>query len=185
LLVVYLNAFIHSFLSVQANITFGLQMSNGFNERFLSLFFGLAVILILASGATNFLMIFSNNGNIAFYYAGSMLFGISFALSLRFYLNYKSFRESCIQGLYDPPDVEENRSWFKGKSKTEPILEPLNLNLESEDTCLKVCLAYAENKNLYKIRDEFGFRDATTSRRELQKGLRILLKEHDAKELPT
>jgi hypothetical protein len=161
-------------------------MSNAFNERFLSLFFGLAVILILASGATNFLMIFSNNGNIGFYYVGSVLFGISFALSLRFYLNYKSFRELCIQGLFDVRDNEdENRSWFKGKGKTEPTLEPLNLNLESEDTCLKVCLAYAENKNFYKIRDEFGFRDATTTKRQLQKGLRILLKEHDAKELPT
>jgi hypothetical protein len=47
---------------------------------------------------------------------------------------------------------------------------------------LKVCVAYAEDKNFYEIKKEFNFRDATRAKRELQKGLTMLLKEHEAKQ---
>jgi hypothetical protein len=147
-----------------------------FYQKFLAFFFRSVIVIVLFLGAAQLLLLFVANGEIGYYWSFGVMLSLSLTYLFKFCIDFRGFQESANQGLFDPVVASENRSWNKGKAEAEP------LNIETEDMALKVCVAYAEDKNFYEIKKEFNFRDATRAKRELQKGLTMLLKEHEAKQ---
>ena len=140
-------------------------MSEQFIQRFLSFFFQSIILLLLVVGSTECFLFYTWTGALAFYvvFGGILIFASVYGVAL--YLSFRSFRESVSQGLFDLVQKDP-------ESNGEP------LNIETNDTALKVCVAYAAGQNFYRIKDEFKFKDATTTKRKLQEGLTMLLKEH-------
>jgi hypothetical protein len=87
---------------------------------------------------------------------------------VRFILAFRDFREQVIQGLLFPSE------------NSKPI-EPLNM--EAEDLPLKVCLYYRNGATYKKIQQDLGIAYPQQVKRELIKGLDILLREYNCKKV--
>lgn len=141
-------------------------MSQQFYERFVSLFFGFIILLMLISVTAGlFFLYFSFQNPILYYaYLGMLLF--DFFYFIKYYLGFRIFRETLSQGLLFPS--KNNPSEFD-------ILELEDL----ENIPLKVCLFYRNGSSLKDIAKDFGFNHPTKAKRQLVKGLDILLKNYE------
>jgi hypothetical protein len=140
-------------------------MSERFYEKFLSFFFGLAILFIVFSATGQFLIIYFLNQNIIFYYAylGMLLFSTFYGF--KYFLAFRDFRESVNEGLFSPKCESQNE-------------KPLDIDVENEDLPIKVCLYYEQGASLVHIQNDLGLTHPTQAQRLLRKGLGILLKEH-------
>ena len=141
-------------------------MSQLFYERFISLFFGFIILLVLVLSATGLVLLYFSTQNIIFYYAylGMLLFDSFYFIN--YYFQFRAFRETLSQGLLFP-------------SKENPSdLETLEIE-DLEDVPLKICLFYRNGASLQDIAKEFGLSHPTQAKRQLQKGLHILLRFYE------
>jgi hypothetical protein len=95
-----------------------------------------------------------------FYYCFIGALGFSFFYAINYSRQFSHFKENI--GLFIPPDGNNYK------------LEPLNMELE--DLPLKVCLYYRNGATQEQIKQNLGLNHATQVKRELVKGLDILLK---------
>jgi hypothetical protein len=94
-----------------------------------------------------------------FYYCYLGALGFSFFYAFRYAQQFKHFKETLY--LYIPSE------------NSKPI-EPLNIDVE--DRALKVCLYYQQGAKLEDIARDLGLNHHQQVKRELRKGLSILLR---------
>lgn len=145
-------------------------MSEQFYERFMALFFNFFIVLILVLVTTESILLFIITQNIIFYYAYLGMLMFDFFYFIKYYLQFRDFRETLSQGLLFPSNKESPSD-----------LEPLETD-GLEDVSLKVCLFYRNEASLNDIAKDFGFSHPTQAKRELIKGLDILLKSYEKHE---
>ena len=141
-------------------------MSERFFEKFTELLFGAIMILLLFTSSIMVLLAYSFTQNMIFYYiyVGVLLF--SFAYALNYSRQFKHFKETL--NLFIP-------------SENDKPIEPLNIDVE--DRALKVCLWYRNGATQEQIKQNLGLNHPNQVKRELIKGLDILLKEHNSKKV--
>lgn len=139
-------------------------MSEKFFDKFLNFFFGFIVLLISILMVIIFILLWISSQNLIFYYGYIASFGFSVIYGIRYYLEFQNFRDNLYLFL---PNHEEKQ------------LEPLSVNVE--DLPLKVCLYYRNGATLESMKKDFGLSHANQVKRELVKGLDILLREHNEK----
>jgi ABC-type multidrug transport system fused ATPase/permease subunit len=134
-------------------------MSQAFFERFTELLFGVIMILLLFLGTIMVLLAYVLTQIMVFYYAyiGALFF--SFFYAFRYAQQFKHFKETL--NLFIPSE------------NSKPI-EPLNIDVE--DRALKVCLYYQQGAKLEDIAKDLGLNHHQQVKRELRKGLSILLR---------
>jgi len=145
-------------------------LSQQFYERFVSLFFGFIILLMLAFVTVELIFFYFSMQNIIFYYAYLGMLLSDFFYFIKYYLQFRDFRETLSQGLLFPSNKESPSD-----------LEPLETD-GLEDVSLKVCLFYRNEASLNDIAKDFGFSHPTQAKRELIKGLDILLKSYEKHE---
>lgn len=150
-------------------------MSQQFYQKFLSFFSGFIILLFMFVAAAEFLFFYSSTGNILFYYSYLLILGVSCLYGFRYYLSFRGFKETLAQGLYFP------------NSNNEKALNPVSkpLNMEVEDLPLKACLLYRNFHSFDYVSKALKLGHGEQARRELIKGLDILLKEHKEKVVST
>ncbi len=142
-------------------------MSQQFYERFVSLFFGFIILLMLAFVTVELILFYFSMQNIIFYYAYLGMLLSDFFYFIKYYLWFRDFRETLSQGLLFP-------------SKNEEISNLESLEIKGlEDTPLKACLSYRNGATFDEITEFLGLSHPTQAKRELIKGLDILLKFHE------
>lgn len=121
---------------------------------------------MLVSVTAELFFLYFSFQNIVLYYAylGMLLFDSFYFI--KYYLRFRAFRETLSQGLLFP--LKNNHSDF-GTLELEDL----------EDTLLKVCLFYRNGSSLKDIAKDFGFTHPTQAKRQLQKGLHILLEFYE------
>jgi len=135
-------------------------MSEQFYERFMALFFNFFIVLILVLVTTESILLFIITQNIVFYiiYCGTLV--ICFLYGFRFFLQFRDFRKNlflflCSESLH-------------------------SLNIDGlRDLALRICLFYRNGASLQDIAREFGLSHPTQAKRQLQKGLHILLEFYE------
>jgi hypothetical protein len=140
-------------------------MSEAFFERFTEMLFGAIMIVLLFTSSIMVLLAYSFTQNMIFYYiyVGVLLFSFIYAL------NYsRQFR-----------DFKENLYLLFPSENPKPI-EPLNM--EVEDLPLKVCLSYRNHASYEHIGKVLGIHPEQ-AKRELIKGLDILLREYNERKV--
>jgi hypothetical protein len=123
-------------------------------------------LISLISATTEFLIVYLSTGNMIFYYCYLATLFFALFYGLRLYRKYVDFRQNLY--LFLP-------------NSSEKQLEPLEMNLEDQDIPLKVCLYYRNGATFEEIKQNLNLSHPTQARRELIKGLDILLKEHGEK----
>jgi len=142
-------------------------LSERFYQKFLSLFSGFVMLLILFLVAIMVLLGYLISQNLVLYVGYCAILTFSAIYGTRYYMQFKDFKENLY--LFIPQQ----------QSQPEP-LEPLNL--EVEDLPLKVCVLYRNGASLNQIKREFGFSHVIISKRMLVKGLDTLLKCYEKHE---
>jgi hypothetical protein len=141
-------------------------MSEAFFSKFTELLFGAIMIFLLFTSSIIVVLAYSFTQNMIFYYAYVGALAFSFVYALNYSRQFKDFKENLY--LFIPPG--EN-------NKVEP------LNIEVNDIALKVCLYYRNGATQEQIKRNLGLNHPTQVKRELVKGLTILLKEHNSKKV--
>lgn len=140
-------------------------MSQAFYEKFLSFFLGFVLLFILIMVSSEFLLYYFSTWNLTFYYSYLSSLCLALLYAIKYFIDFKSFKENL--NLFLPSG--EN-------SQPEP------LNIDVEETALKVCLFYRNGVRLKEIEQNLGLKHSQQVKRLLLEGLTILLKEHAEKE---
>lgn len=148
-------------------------MSQQFYSKLSNILFGFVVLLGLLIVNCEFLILYLLTPEIsAYYYSYMFLLGLSAIFGAKYILEYRRFRETLQQGLFCPSDVD--------RLVNSSDVEPLNI---PEDKALAVCAYYHNGSTLLQIQRNMGFTHPEQVKRHLLKGLDILLKEHQNKEI--
>jgi hypothetical protein len=142
-------------------------MSEAFFERFTEMLFGAIITVLLFTSSVMVLLAYAYTQNMVFYYCYLGVLGFSFFYAFRYAQSFKHFKETL--NLYIP------------SQDSNPGLEPLNM--EAEDLPLKVCLYYRNGATYKKIQQDLGIAYPQQVKRELIKGLDILLREYNCKKV--
>ena len=126
----------------------------------MALFFNFFIVLILVLITTESILLFIITQNIVFYiiYSGTLV--ICFLYGFRFFMQFRAFRKNLFLFL-----CSEN-------------LHSLNID-DLRDLALRTCLFYRNGASLQDIAKEFGLSHPTQAKRQLQKGLHILLEFYE------
>jgi hypothetical protein len=141
-------------------------MSEKFLEKFTEMLFGAIVVFLLLTSSTIVLLAWISTQNMIFYYGYIGALGSSFIYVLYYAQQFRNFKETLH--LFLPP---------------EKPFEPLSMELE--DLPLKVCLDYRNGASYEVIAQNLGIDTSYQVKRELVKGLDILLREHNGKKAIT
>jgi len=141
-------------------------MSEKFLEKFTEMLFGAIIVFLLLTSSIIVLLAYLAIQNVFFYYGYIGMLGFSFIYVLYYGQQYRDFKETLH--LFLP---------------AEKPIEPLNIELE--DLPLKVCLDYRNGASYEVIAQNLGIDTSYQVKRELVKGLDILLREHNGKEAIT
>lgn len=139
-------------------------MSERFLEKFTEMLFGAIIVFLLLTSSTIVLLAWISTQNVIFYYGYMGALGFSFIYVLYYGQQYRDFKETLH--LFLPP---------------EKPFEPLSMELE--DLPLKVCLDYRNGASYEVIAQNLGIDTSYQVKRELVKGLDILLREHNEKKV--
>ncbi len=140
-------------------------MSLQFYENILSFFSMFTILILFVLGATELLLLYFFTKNVILYYAYVAFLFTSLMYGTRAYKQFREFKENLY--LFIPSEGEEK-------------LEPLSL--EVEDLPLKVAFYYRNGASLTQIKEDLGFSHPTQVKRELVKGLDILLQNYQKHE---
>ena len=135
-------------------------MSERFFERFTQLVFGVVMIILLFLGTIMVLLAYVLTQITVFFYFYVGMLAFSFFYALQYSQQFKDFKENL--NLFIPP--EGNNQY----------LEPLNVEIDGLP--LKVCLYYRNGATQEQIKQNLGLNHPTQVKRELVKGIDILLK---------
>jgi len=141
-------------------------MSERFLEKFTEMLFGAIIVFLLLTSSTIVFLAWISTQNVIFYYGYIGALGFSFIYVLYYAQQFRDFKETLH--LFLP---------------SEKPFEPLSMELE--DLPLKICLRYRNGATLEVIRQDVGLNTAYQVRRELVKGIDILLREHNGKKAIT
>jgi len=139
-------------------------MSEQFYDRFLSLFFGFFLLLVILNVDMQLLIFYLNTQNLLYYAGWVVVSGLSLVYSIKYYGQFGNFRENLGLFLVNPDSKEDK-------------IEPLTMNLDSR--ALQVCLYYRNGATLEEMKADFGFKHPNQVKRELIKGISFLLKFYD------
>lgn len=139
-------------------------MSERFLEKFTEMLFGAIMLFMLFASSSIVLLAYVATLNVLFYYCflGALLF--SFIYVLYYARQCRDFKETLH--LFLP---------------SEKPFEPLSMELE--DLPLKVCLDYRNGASYEVIAQNMGIDTSYQVKRELVKGLDLLLREHNEKKV--
>ena len=141
-------------------------MSERFLTKFTEMLFGLIMIILLFTSSIMIVLAYVFTQNMIFYYGyiGALFF--SFAYAFRYSRQFRDFKDTLHLLL-----------------PSEKPIEPLSMELE--DLPLKVCLDYRNGASYEAIAQNMGIDTSYQVKRELVKGLDILLREHNGKKVIT
>lgn len=139
---------------------------NAFYEKFVSLFVALIVLLFIFLVAVGFLFLHVFTGNIISFFGYAILLCIAGICSLKYYLRVNDFKTRLY--LYIPNEP-------KNTDRNDNPLELEGL----EDVSLKACLLYRNCHSLTDVSEASGLKYSEQAKRELIKGLDILLKSYE------
>jgi hypothetical protein len=134
-------------------------MSEKFFEKFTEMLFEVIITVLLFTSSIMVLLAYSFTQNIVFYFGYIGVLSFSFFYAFRYAQSFKHFKETL--NLFIPSE------------NSKPI-EPLNM--EVEDLPLKVCLWYQQGARFEDIAKDLGLNHHQQVKRELRKGLSILLR---------
>lgn len=145
-------------------------MSEQFYERFVGLFFNLILLLILVLATIEVILFYIFSQNMVFYliYLEILIFSVFYGVKC--FLQLRDFREALSQGLLILSNNE--------KSSKLPLLEIEDF----EDIPLRACLCYRNGANFEQVAEVLGLKHIQQAKRELIKGLDILLRSYEKHE---
>lgn len=140
-------------------------MSQQFYDKFLDFFRGFIIIVFMFVVSAELLFFYSWNQNMIFYYGYVGMLVIACFYAIRYYLQFRSFKENI--NLYVPIS-----------NKIEPLeIEGLT------DIPLKVCLYYRNGASLRDIQEDLKLGCPIQSKKLLIKGLDKLLRFYNENNL--
>jgi len=137
-------------------------MSQRFYERFVSVFFGFIILIALVVATAQLLFFYTLTQNVVFYCGYAVAAGLSLIYGTRYFVSLKNFKENLY--LLIPLEAETS-------------FEPLDV--DADDKALKVCLYYRNGASYKNIAQDLGLKHPTQIKRQLVKGLDILLRFYD------
>lgn len=138
-------------------------MSERFYGKFLSLFFGFVVLMILIVVATEFLVFYLLNQNMILHFGFCGMLLALLIYGTKYCVQFRDLREKLY--LFFPSEPEK----------------PHNpLNIETDDLPLKVCLKYRNGSSLNNIQKDLQLTHPMQAKRELRRGLDILLRSYNS-----
>jgi len=140
-------------------------MSQQFYDRFISVFFGFVVLLILVLASTELILFYISTQNNVFYviYCGTLI--VCLLYGTKYYKEFRDFQTSLY--LLIPSKYEKPSN-----------LESLSID-GLQETPLKVCLFYRNGASYEEIKQVLGLSHPTQVKRQLIKGLDILLRSYE------
>lgn len=138
-------------------------MSERFYEDFTDLFFRFLLLLLFIVGASNSIVLYSFTENAIYYYGYCVVLVVAGVYGVKCFREFRDFKDSIY--LLIP------------KQGRDRITDPLNM--EVEDLPLKVCLQYRNGASFKDIEKNLGLSHPMQAKRELVKGLDILLKSYE------
>lgn len=137
-------------------------MSEVFYEKFVAYLGYFFILLLILVGAINFIVVHQLTGEILYYYAYCFTLLIALGYAIKYFSDFKTFT---------------GRIYLLIPEEKKP-LEPLNM--EIEDLPLKVCLQYRNGASFTEIEKDLELSHPFQAKRELVKGLDILLKSFES-----
>lgn len=142
-------------------------MSEAFYNKFLSFFSRFIILVFLSISTFELLIFYFLNQNIAFLIAYDLGLLCSFVYGVHFFVKYREFKADLY--LFFPSIAQTQNNEEEIKAKT---------GLINEELSLEVCRLYSRGCSFSDIEKKIGFSYPTQTKRELIKGLRVLLKNY-------